>query len=474
LNRDTGLPARQAYIIFAIVGLALIMSAIDATIVAVSLPAILKDLHTNLAYLGWTITGYQFSQTIIMPIVGKLSDEWGRKRIFLAAVIIFTLSSLAAGFAPNIYVLIITRVFQGMGGGAFMPSATGIISDTFGDKRRASAIGLFNSIFPIGGIIGPNLGGLLVDHLSWRWIFFVNIPIGVVLVLLGFMILPSGSVSQGNRRLDLVGAGLFSGAILSIMYALTAWANSPGQVGPITWSLFASCLVFMLFFVRHEGRVDNPMIELKLLRWRPFLAANIYNFMFGFVALGLFTFIPYYATTAYGMTAEQTGVLLTPRSIATIVVSALTSIFLIRFRYRLPMILGLVIMSAGLFLLSRGYHDVTILGLGFHNLALLAIIVALGGIGMGIANPASNNAILDLMPEKVAAVIGLRGTFRVTGGVLGTSVVVLALSHFQDKSLGFQYICLGFAIFLLLIIPIVFLIPDSAHDRWVRLHSKSQ
>jgi len=167
------------------------------------------------------------------------------------------------------------------------------------------------------------------------------------------------------------------------------------------------------------------------------------------------------------MTAEQTGLLLTPRSISMIIVSAITSLFIIRSRYRAPMIAGLIIMSIGLFLLSRGYHDLTILGVDFQNLALLSVIVALGGIGSGIANPASNNAILDLMPEKVAAVIGLRGMFRVTGGVLGTAIVVLFLSHFQDKGIGFQEISLIFSVFLLLIIPVVFLIPDSARDRKV-------
>jgi EmrB/QacA subfamily drug resistance transporter len=474
LAAKQGMSHKQAYIIFGVVSLALIMSAIDSTIVSVSLPAILTELHTNLAYVGWTITGYQFAQCIAMPIVGKLSDEWGRKRIFLGAVLIFTASSLAAGFAPNIYWLILFRILQGFGGGSFMPSATGIISECFTGKRRTSAIGLFNSIFPIGSIIGPNLGGFLVDHYSWRWIFFVNIPIGAALLLLGTLILPKFSSASTNRRIDLLGAALFSAAILSVLYAITAWANNPGQMGAITWVLFAIGAAFLAVFVRHESKVEQPMIELKLLKWRPFLAANIYNFMFGFVALGFFSLIPYYAAAAYGMTAEQTGLLLTPRSVSMIVVSAITSLFIIRSRYRAPMIAGLIIMSLGLFLLSRGYHDVSILGADFQNLALLSVIVALGGIGMGIANPASNNAILDLMPEKVAAVIGLRGMFRVTGGVLGTAVVVLFLSHFQDKGIGFQQISLIFSIFLLLIIPVVFLIPDSAHERQVHLNASHE
>ena len=465
-----GASGKQASSIFAIVALALLMASIDSTIVAVSLPTILTDLRTNLAWVGWTITGYQFSQSIIMPIAGKLSDDWGRKRLFLGAVILFTVSSIAAGLAPNIYWLIVFRIIQGIGGGAFLPSATGIISDAFGE-RRAPAIGLFGSIFPIGGILGPNIGGFIIDHFSWRWIFFVNVPIGVALLLFGLVILPRGSSSPSRRRIDTIGAGLFSGAILAILYAMTNWANNPGNIGILTWVLFVIGGVLLVIFIRHEDRAEQPMIELILLRWRPFLAVNIYNFIFGAVVFGFFAFIPYYATVAYGMTAGESGLVLTPRSLAMMIVSTVTSLFIIRFRYRLPMIIGLLTISLSLLLLSRGYHDVAILGLGFDNVVLLALLVMIGGIGMGIANPAANNAALDLIPEKVAAVAGLRGMFRSIGGVLGTAGLVLALSHFPDKALGLQQIFFYLAFLLLLLIPVVFMIPDMAHERRSHLNN---
>jgi EmrB/QacA subfamily drug resistance transporter len=258
-----GISRNQALFTFGIVSLALIMSGIDATIVTVGLPSILSDLKTNLAYAGWVITGYQFSQAIMMPIIGKISDEWGRKRVFMTAVVIFTVSSIAAGFAPNIYALIVFRVLQGVGGGAFLPSATGIISDAFG-KRRSTAIGLFASIFPIGGIIGPNLGGFLIDSLSWRWIFFVNIPIGVLLIILGTLILPKSKASPSQHRIDVSGAVFFYLAILATMYAMTTWANDPQGVSPVTWVLFALGAVLLYLFIRQENRAKQPMIELKL------------------------------------------------------------------------------------------------------------------------------------------------------------------------------------------------------------------
>jgi EmrB/QacA subfamily drug resistance transporter len=465
-NSNMVKPPKKAYLIFAIVGLALLMASIDSTIVAVGLPTLLVDLETNLALVGWTLTGYQFAQSVIMPITGKLSDEWGRKPLFLGAVGLFTLSSVAAGLAPNIYLLIIFRILQGIGGGTFLPSATGIISDAFG-SRRAQAIGLFGSIFPIGGIIGPNIGGFILDNFSWRWIFFVNIPIGVLLLVFGAMVLPqkSQTMNSANRKLDTMGIGLFVGAIFSILYGITNWANSPSGFSITTGVLFALSGILFFLFVRHEDRTAYPMLDMRLLRWRPFVAVNIYNFLFGAVIFGVTSFIPYYATIAFGMTPGQDGLLLTPRSIASILVSFITSIYIIRFRYRMPMIAGLIIISSSLFLLSRGYHDITILGVGLHNMVLLASLVALVGIGMGIANPASNNAALDLIPDKVAAAAGMRGMARSVGGVLGTAAVSLILSYFPDKARGMQYIYVGLAVIMIAIIPIVFMIPDTAADR---------
>lgn len=444
--------------------MALLMSAIDATIVSVSLPTLEIDLHANLAWVGWTLNGYQLAETIVMPIVGKLSDEWGRKRLFLGAVVLFTASSMLAGLAPNIYWLIVFRALQGLGGGAFMPSATGIISDAF-TKRRATAIGLFGSIFPIGGILGPNLGGFIIDHFSWRWIFYVNVPIGIALFVLGLAMLPKDAVVSKKSRIDMVGATLFGMGMVSVLYGMTTWADHPQEVNPLTWVFFAVGVALLAVFAWHEGRIPSPIIDIQLLRWRPFLATNLYNFIFGAAIFGFFSFIPYYAITAYGMTAGESGIVLSPRSLMMIIMSALSSLFLIRFGYRRPMIIGVLLIAASLFLLSRGYHDVTLLGLHVPNLALLAMMILVSGIGLGIANPASSNAALDLIPEKVAAASGIRGMFRFTGGTLGTGALILVLSHFPDKAVGLQYIFLFFGFMMLALIPIVFLIPDTARQR---------
>jgi EmrB/QacA subfamily drug resistance transporter len=455
---------RRAIITFVIVSLALMMSSIDMSVVSVSLPAIMNDMKANLAWASWIMTGSQLSQCIMMPIIGKLSDDWGRKRLFLIAVGIFAVSSLAAGFATNIYMLIVFRVCEGLSGGAFLPSATGIISDAFGN-RRATYIGLFASVFPIGAIIGPNLGGFLIDHLSWRWTFYINVPLAILLIILGTVVFPKGAVSNIRRKIDFKGAGLFAAALVSILFAVTNWANNSGVSGPITWILLPVGIGLMVIFFRQENRASNPMIELELLKWRPFLAANLYNFVYGMVVFGMFSFVPYYATLAYRMTAGQTGIILTPRSIGMVVLAAFTSFLIIRLRYRWPMIVGTLLAVTSLILLGQGFHDLTLLGRNIDNIVLLAVIMAIGGIGMGIANPAANNALLDMVPEKVASVTGMRGMFRISGGIFGTAGVVLYLSFYQDKALGLQHVALFFALLLLCLIPVIFMIPDKVRQR---------
>jgi multidrug resistance protein len=180
----------RRYLIFVSVALGLLMYTIDSTVVAVAFPNFMKDLRTNIIWAGWTISIYLIAVTSVMPLMGKLSDGFGRKKVFLISIILFTASSLACGLAPNIYSLVAFRFLQGVGGASFLPTAAGIVSDQF-PEHRERAIGLFTSIFSIGSIIGPNLGGWIVSRYSWRYIFYINLPIGIVLIAL-IIILQTG------------------------------------------------------------------------------------------------------------------------------------------------------------------------------------------------------------------------------------------------------------------------------------------
>src|SRR5579859_125314 len=454
----------RPYLFFALAGVSLLMFSIDSTVVAVALPNMQADLQTSLVWLGWTLTGYMLTFTAVMPLAGKLSESFGRMRLFLVCVFLFTLGSLLCGLAPNIYVLIGCRVVQALGGGGFLPIAAGIVAREF-PTNRDRMIGLFSSIFPLGGIIGPNLGGFIVERWSWREVFLINVPIGiVVLVVLLRQATPAEPTTE--RRIDVPGALLFAAAITSLLAGLSLLGNDPGFIrSPAFWVLIVASGVLMVLFGRQELHTPEPVLDLRLVFRHPFLAANAYNFIFGASVFGFFTFIPYYAVLQYGMSPAESGAILTPRSIAMTATSTIVSIYILRLGYRWPMLAGMAFVVATMLLLSQGWTSITIGGLFIGTFPMLAAEVALGGIGMGMAAPSSSNALLDLLPERAAVVTGIRGVFRSTGGVIGTAFIVLALELSPDKAAGMRTIYAVLAVLLLTTVPLTFLIPDTARAR---------
>lgn len=456
---------RSRYLFFLLAALAVLMAAIDSTIVSVALPQLTTALNAPLTWVGWTLTAYQLVQVVMLPMAGRLSDTLGRKRVFLACVMLFTIGSLLCGLAPSIWLLILFRAVQALGGGGLMPSAVGIISDQF-RERRAQAVGLFSSVFPLGGIIGPNLGGLILQHWSWRELFFINVPIGIV-VLLGIQwLLRQWQAPRARPRLDVLGAALFAAGILALLWGMTELGNDPTLIrSPLLWVLFATGLVMFGLFLWRVRTAAEPVVDYDLLVRNPFLAANLYNFFFGMAVFGFFAFVPYYAVVKYGLSTFESGAVLTPRAVTMILVSTLGSIYVIPLGYHLPMLVGMALIASSLVLLGLGLSSLTVFGQTIGGFWLLAGIVALSGAGMGLAAPASNNAALDLAPRRAAGVTGIRGMFRLTGGIIGIASIVLALSYFPDQGQGLSLIFLVLAAVLLLTVPLTLMIPDTARRR---------
>src|ERR1700738_2163032 len=218
------------HIVFFLAALAVLVGSIDGTIMVVALPQLTESLHTSLSWVGWTLTGYQLVQMVMYPLAGKLSDALGRRRVFLFCVITFTVSSLLCGLAPNVGFLIAFRALQAVGGGGLVPSVVGLIAEEY-RGHRAQAIGLISSVMPIGSIVGPNLGGFLLQAGSWRWMFFLNIPIGIA-VILGFLWFQPGATREPARsrlNVDVLGLLQFTGAIVALMVGLTLIADEPTQ-----------------------------------------------------------------------------------------------------------------------------------------------------------------------------------------------------------------------------------------------------
>lgn len=450
------------HIVFLLGGLAVLMGSIDSTIMVVALPQLTESLHTSLSWVGWTLTAYQLVQMVMYPLAGKLSDALGRRRVFLFCVITFTLSSLLCGLAPNVGVLIACRALQAVGGGGLVPSVVGIIAEEY-RGHRAQAIGLISSVMPIGSIVGPNLGGLLLQTGSWRWMFFINIPIGVA-VALGFVWLQPGANREPARsRLDVDTLGLlqFTGVVVALMVGLTVIADEPAQAGnPLVWALFVVSVGLAVAFVRHARRTPNPVMEYRLLARPPFVFANLYNFLFGAVTMGFYSFIPYYAVVKFGLTPFESAAVLTPRALVVTCTSLMASLFVRRLGYRWPMLLGMGLVAVQFALMAQGWSSLQLGAFAIQGFWLLAMIIAIGGLGMGLANPASNNAAIDLAPDKAASITGIRGMFRLAGGTISISCVVLALSMYHDQASGLDVIFLVFTAVLGLTVPMVLLIPE--------------
>ena len=442
-------PHPRRFVIFATAATAILMVSIDGTIVATALPTLTRELHTSLAWSTWTITMYQLGQIVSLPIAGRLSDSLGRRRMFLLYVGTFTLSSLLAGLANDIYVLIGLRFVQALGGGGLMPSTTGVVSDLF-TRDRDRALGLVTSFFPIGALLGPTLGGFIVTYYSWREIFFINVPVGAVLLALLWVLLPARA-GTARARIDVLGAALLGGALLTVMLGLHQ-VGDLGPRSPLPWSLLAGAGVLVAAFLNHERRTASAILPPPLLRRPAFALVNGLNVLWGAAAFGMFSLVPLFAQLAYGLSPLAAGSLLSVRAVGMGVLSVISSILLRRVGYRAPMVVGFLVLATGLVLVA-----VPAPSSPFAWLGLSALVC---GVGVGTAGPPSNNAALQLMPDQVAAIAGLRAMFRQTGGIVAITLTAQAIGSGPGEASTLGHVFALFAVLMVLAVPAILGVPE--------------
>jgi EmrB/QacA subfamily drug resistance transporter len=450
---DEPRPGRS--IVFGLAAAALFMASVDQTIVATALDSLQDDLHASLSLTAWTISIYGLGQIVAMPVAGRMSDMYGRRRIFLSAVVIFTVASLLCGLCTSIYELIPLRLLQALGGGAFLPSASGIVSDAFG-RDRDRALGMFTSIWPIGGIAGPALGGVFVQYLSWRDIFLFNVPIGVVLLMLGLRFLPRQEAAPGPRqRIDGRGIVLLAVGLLGLMFGITRLGSgathlvSPDVGLPVVVGV--GCLAA---FVMRARVVEFPVIPVRFLYGRQFGLINVINLVLGSAVLGFAALVPVFAQEKYGISPLHAGTLLIARSVGMVCVAGLTAFSLRRHGVRLPMILGHVTMATSLVL-------ITLSPPGDLSPALWLGLTSAGmGIGMGMVMPASNNAGLHLAGGQIAAVTGIRGMVRQSGGIIALSATTAFVTRGDHPAASFDIAFCVIGGLVAVVVPLLFLVPD--------------
>ncbi len=449
-------PSVRRGVVLAIVGLALMMMSIDSTIVATALHSLQHELDTTINWAGWTITAYSFGFVVMLPLTGRLSEQYGHRRIFLGSVVAFTTASLLCGLVDDIDLLIALRVLQAAGGAGFTPSATGLIVDHFG-KERDRAVSLFGSIFPVGAMIGPIFGGLFVTYWSWRGIFLVNVPIGALVVLLALRHIPRDRdpIAKGRSRPDVAGMTLLGTGLLAGMLAITYLGEAGTRLASPTFlMLLATAFAALTIFVHHIGRTADPFLAPRLVYGPGFGTVNLVNAIFSGIPFGVVALIPLYATNRYGIDALGSGTLLVAQGIAAITLAAAAAFLIRRTGYQLPLYVGSLVIAIGIVLLAVGPMG------GIRPYRWLAGAAFLLGAGSGMLNPASRNAGLQLAPEHASTLAALRSMSMQIGSIATIAAATAILSGTTDPGITQAWIFAAVVLLLAAASPLIARVPE--------------
>lgn len=443
-------------IAFPIVALALLMITVDSTIVATALHALQHDLQTSVSWAGWTMTAYSFGFVLMLPLSAKLSVRYGHRTIFLTSVATFTIASLLCGLSRDIYTLIGFRALQAIGGSGITPSATGIIVNHFG-RSRDRFLGLFGSIFSIGSMIGPIFGGIFVTYWTWHWIFFINIPFGLAVLLLAVRVIPKTEILEKSKeKFDFKGLAFLAVGILSAMYAATYLGEHPQNIfsypgiGLIAFSVIA----FIVFF-RHLNHTASPFINPRFIFGKGFGSVNLLNLLHSGMVIGTASLIPLYAISRYGISELHAGMLLVIDGVASVAFSIVFSIYIRKTGYRKPLYIGAVILATGVALLA--VHPL----FGSTPFLWLATGALLIGVGFGVMSPAARNAGIQLAPEQSANLAAIRSLGLQMGQIISiaaaTSIIAASLNPAQAHAMVY----FGLSLLLLAAIPIISGVPEN-------------
>jgi MFS transporter, DHA2 family, multidrug resistance protein len=419
-------PAVNPWIIALTVTLATFMEVLDTSIANVALPHIAGSLSAGTDESTWVLTSYLVSNAIVLPLSGWLSSVMGRKRFYMSCVALFTISSCLCGFAPNLAMLIVFRVLQGVGGGGLQPSEQAILADTFAPAKRGMAFAVYGIAVVMAPAIGPTLGGWITDNFTWRWIFFINIPVGIVSLLLTSRLIQDPPYFRRRKlsetHIDYTGLGFVALGLGTLQVVLDKgqrddWFDSHF----IVWLTVISAvsLIFVIFWEWHH---KDPIIDLHLFRNRTFAAANFLMFMLGFALLGSTLLLPLFMQTMLGYTAQRSGMALMPGGFTIMVCMPIVGFLLSRHNPRWLMLFGLSMLSFSLFHMT-GFD----LGVDFRTVTMARVYQAMGLAFLFV--PINTAAYSGLPRDKNNAASGLMNLARNIGGSVGISFVTTGLAR---------------------------------------------
>ena len=440
--------ANRKWLTLAAVSFGLFMIMLDNTVVNVALPSIQRDLGVGLSELEWIVTGYALTFAALMLTGGKLADLLGRRLIFVIGLAVFTLASLACGLAESGDVLIGARIVQGAGAALMNPATLSIIAATFPPHQRGMAIGIWAGVSALALAIGPLVGGLITEHIDWSWIFFVNVPVGIVAIAVSLLVIRESKDESENQRLDFTGLLTSGIGLFALTYALIE-ANTYGWTSTRIVVAFAVAAVGLGLFLVIEHRGHTPMLDLALFRNGTFAGSNLVILLVALAMFGVFFFVSLYMQNILGYSAVEAGAAFLPMTVLIILIAPIAGKTSDRIGSRWLMTAGMTLVSVQLLLFSRLGTDTS------YWMLLPALMV--GGLGMALTmTPSAAAAVRSVPVDKSGVGSAVLNASRQVGGSVGIALMGAIVAHQAGGRLTPEAFMDGFSTALLVAAGIAF------------------
>jgi EmrB/QacA subfamily drug resistance transporter len=411
---QTKIDYNRKWYAMAAIAMGIFLATIDSSIVNIALPTLVRELNTDFATIQWVVLVYLLTMATLILSFGRLGDMIGKKPVYATGFVVFTLGSILCGLSATVFWLVFFRVVQAIGATMILALGMAIVTEAFPPRERGMALGISGSIVSVGIVLGPTLGGLIIDAWSWNWIFFVNIPVGIIGILMVLRFIPDIQPA-GEQRFDLLGALALFISVLSFLLALT-FGQGIGFVNIRILALFATGSLFLLLFVLIELRVKQPMIDLRLFNNKFFSISLITGFLTFIAISGTIILIPFYLENVLGYNTRQIGLLLAAVPIAMGIVAPIAGSLSDRFGTRPIAVIGLSVLLVGYYGLSKLHIQTSTFE---YLLRFLPI-----GLGMGIFSSPNNSTIMGTAPrERLGIVSGILAVNRTLGQMTGIAVL---------------------------------------------------